>query len=343
MTVATSERTAPALAPATNGEANIAPRAGPVSPALAAALSTPRGGLAKALAAAVKACHSVQKDSQNSFHRYAYASADAIIAEAREALASAELALLPVEATLDGTERDGPDRFELRRTFLLVHSSGESAPLHVRWPVVPDKGRPLDKATAAADTLSLSYLLRDLLLMPRVDPADDVSARDDRQQRQQPAKAKEKPKAEPPADGAEFEARVQKVDTIAVKEGLLPVGEVVKAVQALGLQKGWGSNLVNWPAAAFREGGEAAKAALRHARAAKEQVGKRPAPADDAEVVGAADVTALQAELARVGEGWPGVQTFLKLSKMSRPKDLSRGQWSQVMARLKPLPDAPKK
>lgn len=144
--------------------------------------AAPRGKLAGALAKAIASCHPVEKTDSNKFHGYKYASADTIIEEGRKALAGAELVLLPVEATLDGSEREGPDRFELRRTFLLVHSSGESAPLHVRWPVVPDKGRPLDKATAAADTLSLSYLLRDLLLMNRVAEGDDVAGREDRSQ-----------------------------------------------------------------------------------------------------------------------------------------------------------------
>lgn len=167
------------------------PAAQPQHSALASLLTQPRPALAKALAKAIQSCSAVVKADVNQHHKYAYASADTIIEEGRKALAAAGLVLLPVEAALCGSEREGPDRFELVRTFVLLHDSGEAAPLRVVWPVVPQTGRPLDKATAAADTLSLSYLLRDLLLMPRVDPSDDVSGRDDRtpQPKAQPAAA----------------------------------------------------------------------------------------------------------------------------------------------------------
>jgi hypothetical protein len=62
---------------------------------------------------------------------------------------------------------------------MLLHTSGERMEITIAWPVVPDRGRPLDKAVASAATTSLSYLLRDLLLMPRVDEADDIAGRDD--------------------------------------------------------------------------------------------------------------------------------------------------------------------
>jgi hypothetical protein len=136
--------------------------------------------LAKGLLAAIAQCKPVPKGARNDFHKYAYAEADAIIEEGRAALLAGGCALLPVSASLNGSEREGPDRFELVRVFVLIHSSGQAVPLQVTWPVVPDRGRPLDKATAAADTLSLAYLLRDLLLMNRVDPADDVAGRQDR-------------------------------------------------------------------------------------------------------------------------------------------------------------------
>jgi hypothetical protein len=45
------------------------------------------------------------------------------------------------------------------------------------WPVTLERGRPLDKAVAIASTSSLGYLLRDLLLMARVDPGDEAAAR----------------------------------------------------------------------------------------------------------------------------------------------------------------------
>ena len=42
------------------------------------------------------------------------------------------------------------------------------------WPIVTGKGKPLDKAVASARTSSLGYLIRDLLVAPRVHPTDDM-------------------------------------------------------------------------------------------------------------------------------------------------------------------------
>jgi hypothetical protein len=139
---------------------------------------------AKALAEAQQKSKAVPHDQRNAFHKYDYTSAEAIIAEAKEILGACGLSLLPLEQTVNGHDREGPDRFELVRKFLLLHSSGESVPIMLCWPIVPDKGRPLDKATGAAATTSLAYFLRDLLLMPRVDRADDVAGRDDRSREQ---------------------------------------------------------------------------------------------------------------------------------------------------------------
>jgi hypothetical protein len=136
--------------------------------------------LAKALALAQAKVKAVPHDSRNEFHKYAYTSAEAIIREGKDALTAAGLALVSQGQSLATIE----GHVELSRQFLLMHtSSGESLTITTAWPVVPDKGRPLDKATASAATTSLAYLLRDLLLMPRVDPADDLAGREDRPQR----------------------------------------------------------------------------------------------------------------------------------------------------------------
>lgn len=144
----------------------------PLAPPLLA--TPPLGSLAAALSTAQQRCRGVPKDATNSYHRYKYASAEAVIAEAKAALADSGLALVP---TSQAVVEKGQDRFELMRSFLLLHSSGESLPISVEWPIIVEKGRPLDKATAIGTTLSLAYLLRDLLLMPRVDPEDDLAAR----------------------------------------------------------------------------------------------------------------------------------------------------------------------
>lgn len=135
----------------------------------------PRGNLASALAAAQQKCKAASKDQTNTFHRYKYASAESVITEGKAALAETGLALAPISQQVNGSQDKGQDRYEMVRHFLLLHASGESLPIQVAWPIVVEKGRPLDKATAIGDTLSLAYLLRDLLLMPRVDSEDDLA------------------------------------------------------------------------------------------------------------------------------------------------------------------------
>jgi hypothetical protein len=148
--------------------------------------TTPRQGseLARALAAAQASIKAIPHDAQNQFMKYRYTSSESIIAECKNALAANGLALMPAGQSI--TVTDG--QILLVRQFTLLHTSGEERQLSTAWPIVPDKGRPADKATASAATTSLAYLLRDLLLAPRVDPADDLAGREDR-----PAK-KEKPK-----------------------------------------------------------------------------------------------------------------------------------------------------
>lgn len=158
---------------------------GALTPAQLGTSTTPapdqgRPKIAQALAEARKRVRPVAKEAENTFHRYKYAAADAVIEEALQALDGSGLCLVTVEQTIDGWQREGPERFELVKRMLLLHSSGEWLPVTVRWPVCPEKGRPLDKAAAAADTASLSYYLRGLLLMPRVAEGDDIAARDDR-------------------------------------------------------------------------------------------------------------------------------------------------------------------
>jgi len=63
-----------------------------------------------------------------------------------------------------------------RRRWLLAHApTGQSLELTQDWPVVDHKGKKLDHATAAATSMGLSYLLRDLLLVPR---GEDYASRE---------------------------------------------------------------------------------------------------------------------------------------------------------------------
>ena len=153
--------------------------------------------LFSALAAAQAASAAgVEKGAKNDYHRYQYATAEAIIEAANKALTANGLAVFFTEApkTRPATELDNPQikLFLVRRGF-LCHSSGGMVPIEHEWPIVIERGRPLDKAMASAATSGLSYYLRDLLLMPRVDPADDM----DHESRDQKGSTKRKPAPRP--------------------------------------------------------------------------------------------------------------------------------------------------
>jgi len=143
----------------------------PASPANA------RKGIYGALVAAQRAAKAVDKGSVNSFHRYKYASAEAIIEEAREALSSAGLAVYAAEWHVSRAE--GAAHAAVRVVYVVAHESGESLTCETETSVVEEKGRPADKAEATALTYSLGYFLRSLLLLPRVEPGSEVDQRDD--------------------------------------------------------------------------------------------------------------------------------------------------------------------
>lgn len=132
----------------------------------------------------------IEKDATNAHHRYRYVSSEAMLATTRNVLAEEGIAVLPTSTTIrfaDGVIRTpvGRELEEVRghavlwRSYLVVHAeSGECMCASQEWPIVPEKGRPLDKAAAGADTVSLAYFLRDLLLIPRVDKGTDLDDSD---------------------------------------------------------------------------------------------------------------------------------------------------------------------
>lgn len=143
--------------------------------------------LGAALLAAQKAIQNVAKGSENVYHKYAYTSADDMVAAAREALHSGGLTVHVERHEL--VPDLIPEMIVLRTTFTLMHQTGESRSYVFELPAIADKGRPLDKAVLGAKTTSLAYFLRDLLQIPRVDE-NEVDRRDDRDHVPQPNAAK---------------------------------------------------------------------------------------------------------------------------------------------------------
>ncbi len=168
-----------------------------------------KSNIAAALLKAQQAIESVKKDATNSFHRYNYTSAEEMIGACRKALH--DHGLVATRATW-GIDKDIGEFGCIVSTMTLMHAdSGERIDAPITWPIVPEKGRPMDKAIAASLTSSLSYWLRDLLMLPREE--EGMDKRDDRAyEPQKPTqtlppvnkadapKTASKPGAEPPED-----------------------------------------------------------------------------------------------------------------------------------------------
>lgn len=154
--------------------------------------TTPTPKLAAALVKAQSAAGNVKPDAKNQHQGFSYASAEAIIAEARKALNGAGLAFTlagyrvfspdPESAPATVYKRQGGEETHpiwlLDATYLLAHESGEMLRVEqAGTPIVPGPGRPVDKALNAALTTSHKYALIQLLALPRSD--GEVCSRDD--------------------------------------------------------------------------------------------------------------------------------------------------------------------
>lgn len=143
--------------------------------------------LRAALLQAQRNAQAVAKGSQNSFHKYAYAAAEHILVESKDALLAAGVEVHRGSYKL----KDLAGSIVCEMSIEICHvESGESVSHSIEYFVIPDKGRPLDKALNSALTTSFAYFLRDLLLIPRLTQAEvkaisdaaagEVCGRDDR-------------------------------------------------------------------------------------------------------------------------------------------------------------------
>lgn len=130
--------------------------------------------LISALAKAQAEARGVEKLARNEFARFDYASAEQLIAYATEIMGGHGLALIPSASELLDSDKAATTPWVLRQTWTLLHTSGESLTLTRDWPCTTGKGKPEDKAVAGAYTASLGYLVRDVLLVPRVERGTDL-------------------------------------------------------------------------------------------------------------------------------------------------------------------------
>lgn len=191
--------------------------------------------IAKALVQAQIACVPVEKDSTNSFHKYKYASSDDMVAAGKRAMNSAGLALArigwthePAKYVVYDSLREKPDAAphgeyipaRLVVTYALASAEGESMILPpVSVPVLPEKGRPEDKAEAAALTYSHGYVVLGLLELERADESD-VDRRDDRERGQARPQQRAQRQPEPKREEAPTSAPAT-LDTVREADELL--------------------------------------------------------------------------------------------------------------------------
>ena len=150
-------------------------------------MSNPQADLYAALSRAQARARAVEKDARNQFHKYDYASAEAILHESKECLTSEGLAVIPSKLFCSPLAEQWQGAVAmLNATWIVVHAAGGSLVIEGSWPVIPEKGRPYDKALAAARTASLGYLLRDLLNLPRVEKGTDLDANERDQHHAEP-------------------------------------------------------------------------------------------------------------------------------------------------------------
>lgn len=145
--------------------------------------------LAQGLLAAQRAVRVALRDATNTHHGYRYASSEEVITVGRDALSDAGLAWALVEERIEilpkgsASETGGGVALLYIKAEIVATGNGARLALSTVVPIVPQQGRPLDKAVFGARTEGISYCLRDALLIPRQD-SPDVSGRNDGSTRQ---------------------------------------------------------------------------------------------------------------------------------------------------------------
>ena len=181
------------------------------------------------------------------FHKYRYTSAEAVIEEAKAALADSGLSLLPLAQMI--ADR-GSGRLELETHMMLCHSERRVCAGNCVLANLPGgRASPLDKAAAIADTLSLSYYLRRLLLMPRVDPSDDLAGTQSPQEAPAPPKAAQPSPPPAPSPGEELRAKIRQTDERLAKKGWVKEGDFVAHMLAWAAERKLDSDAATWPLA----------------------------------------------------------------------------------------------
>ena len=135
--------------------------------------------LEAALVAAQGRAKTLTKDSKNAFHKYNYVNCEKMIEAARECLNPEGLGVATVAASITTIGQGEDTEYILDSHYQLFHDGGRTAEFSSAFPIVVEKGKPFDKAYAAARSLSFAYFLRDLLMFDKEDKKTSVDSRDD--------------------------------------------------------------------------------------------------------------------------------------------------------------------
>ncbi len=142
---------------------------------------------AKSLVMAQGMMRSLVKDKASYIGKFV--STETVVQATKEVLSDCGLAVVgvgstitkgePVDVETKGVVSTIPT-WHMHTTYRVYSKSGYHEDMTFDMAVVPEKGKPLDKAIAAAATFSLGYFLRGLLQIPRVGSEQEVDERDDR-------------------------------------------------------------------------------------------------------------------------------------------------------------------
>lgn len=184
--------------------------------------------IAGALVKASRAAHAVEKKGtvKTNAYSYRFAGADALMSEAREALAEAGLAIVLTRwwPVVDDTGRT------LFAAFLLCHEDGDTHEVGpYQMPVIERAGSGSDKCDASALTYATGYVMRGLLNLPRVEEGSQVDERDDSQARPRGQEA-------PPPKPSALELIATALSTVEDLPGWCDEYGA-KAAKAVGLEK----------------------------------------------------------------------------------------------------------
>lgn len=179
--------------------------------------------LQKALTAIMAEVGYVQKDAKNSFHKYKYASADAVLTKVREACTKHGVAITESRAELvqyePGEDHKGKPIHNAVVRLTQVYSLGEESVTFQGLGEGSDSG---DKATMKANTAALKYLLSNAFdISWGDDPEADASTDEGgKTPKKRPSARRKKEPAEPSRDAVHGE--IKAADTMEALEALRP-------------------------------------------------------------------------------------------------------------------------